>query len=211
MENIWYHNNYNSNTSYQAPQNFLNGNYTLNAEIPNYSYNAWNYSGIDVNYNHNAGRFSSTHQQLTEQRHVANTTTNQTAQLNHIVTAQPQQQLNHSVTAQQQCAARDYHEPAMRTTLPLNQQNYYLPSNNMTQVHNPSYYISITRYNLTDTLTNKQYVGPEVLYKYTESSDCSDSPTKSNGEGRNCSDRGNGKFGNGNFEPRCKCNCGYNC
>ncbi|KAL5264647.1 hypothetical protein ACHWQZ_G005658 [Mnemiopsis leidyi] len=52
-----------------------------------------------------------------------------------------------------------------------NPQNYYIPRYDVTTqpVDNPSYYTSIQQYNLTDTLTKKQYVGPDVLYKCTES------------------------------------------
>ena len=52
-----------------------------------------------------------------------------------------------------------------------NPQNYYVPNYDVTTrpVDNPSYYTSIQHYNLADTLTKKQYVGPDVLYKCTES------------------------------------------
>ena len=98
-----------------------------------------------------------------------------------------------------------HHQQQLNT----NQQDYYIPTSHVTPAvgvgFNPSYYIPILHYNLSDTITKKQYVGPEVLYKYTEESPESSaavSPSISDYQGFNNSTNYQGGVGNQyNYSP----------
>ena len=98
-----------------------------------------------------------------------------------------------------------HHQQQLNT----NQQDYYIPTSHVTPAvgvgFNPSYYIPILHYNLSDTITKKQYVGPEVLYKYTEESPESSaavSPSISDYQGFNNSNNYQAGVGNQyNYSP----------